>query len=432
MAIEFYKEFGDLGYLANYANYGFWKNGIYYPTAEHYYQSEKFDDINIKQKIIMAQTPKEASIIGRNRNLKRKENFKQIKNQVMYQGVLEKFRQNPEIRSQLIETGNQEICEMTVKENYWGVGPNHDGKNYMGKILMKVRNQLKKEVLNNILLKSMGKKVYIIGHTHPDADSLFSSMILAQILQRFGIDAIAAVRDENFVDEKLIRDYSIMDYEVITEYKNKKFILVDHNSCDNIPKENIIGAIDHHRITSEIEDLIEIEYASCGLLIYDLFSKNYSFTEELKKLVALTVLSDTEYLTSSRFNEESKKIYEELNISLDEKEYQKKYFQTTNFSKSILDNLKRNYKEYEYQGMHIRRSFISSYHEDCDKYYSNYILEIQKNDIDLLIWCDYERKITHISYNGKELILPYFTSSTNLVLKYLEKEKYLNKIKSWS
>ena len=28
MAIEFYREFGELGYLANYSNYGFYKNGI--------------------------------------------------------------------------------------------------------------------------------------------------------------------------------------------------------------------------------------------------------------------------------------------------------------------------------------------------------------------------------------------------------------------
>ena len=27
--IEFYKEFGELGYLANYSNHGFTKNGIF-------------------------------------------------------------------------------------------------------------------------------------------------------------------------------------------------------------------------------------------------------------------------------------------------------------------------------------------------------------------------------------------------------------------
>ena len=59
--IEFYKEFGNLGYLANYSNHGFEKNGIYYKTVEHYYQSEKFSDRSIKDKInIRLQDRKEA------------------------------------------------------------------------------------------------------------------------------------------------------------------------------------------------------------------------------------------------------------------------------------------------------------------------------------------------------------------------------------
>ena len=109
MAIEFYKEFGEFGYLANYSEYGFYKNGKYFKTAEHYYQSEKFDDLEIKNKIINASTAKEAAAIGRDRKNKRIDNFREIKLGVMYEGVLEKFRQNSDIRSKLIETRNVEI-----------------------------------------------------------------------------------------------------------------------------------------------------------------------------------------------------------------------------------------------------------------------------------------------------------------------------------
>ena len=63
----------------------------------------------------------------------------------MYEANLEKFRQNPTIRKKLLETGNEEIREMTTKESFWGVGPNLDGKNNMGKILMRVRDELRKE-----------------------------------------------------------------------------------------------------------------------------------------------------------------------------------------------------------------------------------------------------------------------------------------------
>ena len=109
MKIDFYKEFGDLGYLANYSSHGFYKNDIYYKTVEHYYQSEKFDNIEIKNKIINCDTPKEASNVGRSRDLKRIDNFKDKKLDVMYEGLYLKFSQNKDIRSKLIETGDSLI-----------------------------------------------------------------------------------------------------------------------------------------------------------------------------------------------------------------------------------------------------------------------------------------------------------------------------------
>ncbi len=425
MAIEFYKEFGEYGFLANYSPYGFYKNGIYYPTAEHYYQAEKFDDPVIQKKIICAETPRLASEIGRDRSLVRKNHFRDMKLKVMYDGVLEKFRQNPEIRSKLIETRNQEIREMTVKESYWGVGPEFDGENHMGKILMMVREQVKKEVLEEILNQAKDKKVYVIGHHHPDPDSVFSSLILTHILKSYGIDAVFAVRDDEFVEKKLIDDFLEEDYEVVDDYSDKAFILVDHNNLDGIPKENVLGALDHHIITNEVSNLIEIEYASCGLLLYDLFRESYDFSEEERKLIGLTVLSDTEYLVSSRFGLEDQKLYKDLNTSIDEKEYQKKYFETTDFSDTISHNFHKDYKEYHFHGYDIKRSLITSYHDGWEKNYSNYILEITNHDINLLIWCDYESRTTFVYYQGKEYIFPYFTTSTNLVLKYLEKERVL-------
>lgn len=426
MSIDFYKEFGEYGYLANYSPHGFYKDGTYYPTVEHYYQSEKFTDEEIKHKIIAAKTPKEASEIGRSRDLKRKANFRKEKLKVMYTGVLEKFRQNPEIRSKLIETRNEIIREMTVKESFWGVGPDLDGENHIGKILMAVREQLKKEIITTIIENNKGKKVYVIGHRHPDPDSIFSSLILTNILKSNGVDAVFAVRDENFTDSKITVDFLKEEYEVIDNYQNKNFILVDHNSLDGIAEKQVIAAFDHHIITNEIPNLIEAEYASTGLLLYDLFKDKYNFSEEEKLLIALTVLSDTEYLVSSRFTEEDKKLYESLNINLNIKELQQKYFETTDFSQDINDNIHKDYKEYDYEGYHIKRSIITSYHDDFEKHYSDYILEITRHDINLLIWCDYETKTTYISYNGKELIFPYFTTSTNLVLKYLDNKKILS------
>ena len=419
MSIDFYKEFGELGYLANYSNHGFYKDNVYYKTVEHFYQASKFDNKKIKEKIINCSTPKEASNIGRDRNNIRIANFKDIKLDVMYEGIYLKFTQNKDIRSKLIETRNNQIREMSVKESFWGIGPNLDGENHIGIILEKVRDQVKKDVLNNIINNCKNKKVYIIGHHKPDADSIFSAYILSNILKSLGIDAVFSVRDKELID-----DYLKEDYEVIDDYNDKHFILVDHNNLDGIPKENVIGAIDHHRITNDVDELIEIEYASCLLLIYDLFKDIYKFDEKEKKLIALSVLSDTEYLTSSRFTSEDQSLYKELNVSINENELRKKYFKTTDFSNNIKDNLYKDYKEYDFHNKHIKRSLIKSYSKDKDEYYDSYTNSMKSNIINLLIWCDYEKLITYFNYNGINLTYPSFTTSTYLILDYLEKQKY--------
>ena len=148
MAIKFYKEFGELGYLATYSNHGFYLDGVYYKTSEHYYQSRKFKNKLIINKIINAETPKEASAIGRDRNNKLINHWHLIKCDVMYEAVIYKFLANNNIRKMLINTGEEKIIEETVKEDFWGCGPNKNGKNNYGKILCLVREKLKEESMN--------------------------------------------------------------------------------------------------------------------------------------------------------------------------------------------------------------------------------------------------------------------------------------------
>lgn len=143
--IRFYKEFGEYGYLATYSNYGFFKDGVFWKTSEHYYQAQKFIDSNTKIRIQNAETPKIASVIGRDRNLNLRSDWEEVKQDVMFDAVYYKFKQNKDILQKLLNTGDAKIIEATVKENYWGCGPNNDGQNNYGKILVKVREKLRTE-----------------------------------------------------------------------------------------------------------------------------------------------------------------------------------------------------------------------------------------------------------------------------------------------
>ncbi len=428
--IEFYKEFGELGYLANYSNHGFYKNGIFYKTVEHYYQSEKFDNPEIKKRIIDAPTPKEASNIGRDRSNKRKENFKDIKNQVMFCGVLEKFRQNRNIAYKLIETRNRSIAEATIDEYYWGIGKDKSGENVIGSILVMVREKIKREILENIIENSRSKDIYVLGHKNPDADSMISSYILSRILKRLGANAHFAILSEQYEycknDIKLINDYLKEKPVVIDDSQDKLFVLVDHNNLEGLSGDNVIGAIDHHIMTGEVYDTLEIEYTSTALLIYDLFKEVYEFSDEEKELIGLTVLADSDYLNSSRFTEEDEKLFSELNFKLDVLDLQKKYFLVNDMNDSIEYNLGFNYKEYSKGCGIVRRSLIYSYTREYNENFYKYV-EYLKNSLDtwLLIWCDFESKNTYVWFMGETYEIGYLVTSTNLVFKYLEEKKKL-------
>ena len=144
MTIYFYKEFGDLGYLASYSNHGFYKDGKYWPTIEHFYQAHKFLDSNLRDIIQYAATPKEASKIGRDKNNPLRRHWEYLKLDIMFEAVYRKFITHSDIRNLLLLTNNAEIIEETTKENYWGCGPLYDGKNMFGKILMSVRDLMRR------------------------------------------------------------------------------------------------------------------------------------------------------------------------------------------------------------------------------------------------------------------------------------------------
>ena len=423
--IEFYKEFGELGYLANYSNHGFTKNGVFYKTVEHYYQSEKFSDPEIKKRIIDADTPKEASNIGRDRSNIRIPNFKEVKNQVMFDGILEKFRQHRDIAYKLIETRNRGIAEATVDEYYWGIGKDKSGKNVIGDILVKVRERIKEEILDSIISKCIDKEVYVLGHKNPDADSIISSYILSNVLKGLGANAQFAVLSEDYdyckSDIKLITEYVKVKPVIVDDIKDKLFVLVDHNNLEGLSKDNVLGAIDHHIITGEVYDTLEIEYASTGLLIYDLFKDKYEFNDNEKELIALSVLADTDYLCSSRFTNEDKKLFDELEFKLDVNELQKKYFLVNDMNLSIDESLKVNYKEYD-KNIKIYRSLIYTYTNEYKEYFNKYVEYLKNRNDWLLIWCDFEGKNTYVYFKGEIYEVGKLVTSTNLIFKYLEEQ----------
>lgn len=88
-------------------------------------------------------SPSEAKHLGRHIQLRT--DWETVKDSIMYEVCKAKFTQNPELAKLLIDTGDSELIEgNTWGDKVWGVC-NGEGENRLGKILMKIRDEIRCE-----------------------------------------------------------------------------------------------------------------------------------------------------------------------------------------------------------------------------------------------------------------------------------------------
>ena len=144
MPIYFYGTRSEYGCFSNFSRHGFELDGEYWPTTEHYFQSQKFPETEHCDQIRQAKTPKNAANMGRERSRPLRPDWEQVKDDIMRKAVLRKFENHAEIREILLATGDEEIVENAPGDYYWGCGKDGSGKNMLGQILMEVREILRK------------------------------------------------------------------------------------------------------------------------------------------------------------------------------------------------------------------------------------------------------------------------------------------------
>jgi hypothetical protein len=145
MAIYFYKINEAYGCFSNFSHYGFELDGKWWMTSEHYFQAQKFHNTKYEEMVRLLDNPMKAAEMGRDRNLPLRKDWEEVKDDVMEKAVLEKFKQNKEIREVLLSTDQDSIVEKTTDDYYWGCGKDGSGQNKLGKILMCVREKIRSE-----------------------------------------------------------------------------------------------------------------------------------------------------------------------------------------------------------------------------------------------------------------------------------------------
>lgn len=90
-----------------------------------------------------ASTPELAAKIGRNCDYQPHPDWDRCKCEIMYRAVWQKFSTHLDIRQVLLDTSDAEIVEDSPVDCFWGCGRDRTGENHLGRILMRVRAELK-------------------------------------------------------------------------------------------------------------------------------------------------------------------------------------------------------------------------------------------------------------------------------------------------
>lgn len=144
------------GYLSNWFPSRFTVHDIAFSSMEQYMMYRKaccFDDRESAARILEIDDVGKIKQLGRLVTGYNDHIWNGVRQIEVYEGLLAKFSQNPELLALLEKTGDTTLAECAVKDRIWGIGlsmkdpdrfdpPHWRGQNLLGYTLMLVREQL--------------------------------------------------------------------------------------------------------------------------------------------------------------------------------------------------------------------------------------------------------------------------------------------------
>ena len=129
----------------NFSSFKVKYDGYLYSSVEEAYQALGFKESapDIYQEIINCYSAHEAQKIAYANKDKRRKDWDEIKVGIMEELLRCKIEQNPYVKKKLLETKDYTIVEDSPKDSFWGWGEDRNGNNQLGKLWMKLRDEMK-------------------------------------------------------------------------------------------------------------------------------------------------------------------------------------------------------------------------------------------------------------------------------------------------
>jgi len=146
--IHFYNRGKPFFEFTNFSLHSIEYGGKIYPTAEHLFQAFKFMKADpAKAELIRTQSSARAARSeARFQRAHQRPDWFDVNVEMMETVLSAKFTQHEDLRRTLLETGNRELIEDSPDDVFWGTGRDGQGRNELGKALMRLRGQLRKSV----------------------------------------------------------------------------------------------------------------------------------------------------------------------------------------------------------------------------------------------------------------------------------------------
>lgn len=126
-------------WLSNFSAFQVVFDGDCYATSEHAYQAQRVTNEIHMTEVQRQSSPHAAMKLAR--QLPQRVDWDEVKVGIMLEICRAKLRQHPYIQAALEKTGDRELVEVSPIDAFWGWGPNRDGRNELGKIWMKLREE---------------------------------------------------------------------------------------------------------------------------------------------------------------------------------------------------------------------------------------------------------------------------------------------------